>query len=185
MPETAAGPPRPPSAVRRLPRALYERFRHLLHELGKFGTVGAVAFGVDAAIYAYLIGPRDLEPLTAKTISTVLAATVAFVGNRFWTWRHRERSSLAREYGLYFSFNAIGLAIGLAVLWASHYWLGGIWPAVFGTTLADLVAGTIVGNALGSVFRFWSYRRFVFVEQQTPATTPQVLAPATDSSGNG
>ena len=34
-----------------------------------------------------------------------MAASLAFVGNRYWTWRERERTTLHREYGLYFGFN--------------------------------------------------------------------------------
>ena len=44
----------------------------------------------------------------------MVSATVAFLGNRFWTWRHRERSGIAREYSLYFLFNVVGLVIALA-----------------------------------------------------------------------
>jgi putative flippase GtrA len=136
----------------------------MVHELSKFGVVGAVAYGVDTTVYVMLL--LHLETLTAKTVATAIAATVAFIGNRFWTWRHRLRSGLAREYGLYFFFNAVGLGIALAVLATSHYGLGAVWP-VFQTTVADIIAGSVVGLAAGTVFRFWSYRRFVF-----PAVTP-------------
>ena len=168
-------------------RPAYERFRHLIHELGKFGTVGAVAFVVDTAVYAYLLR-TGLETLTAKTLTTVVSATVAFLGNRFWTWRNRERSGLAREYTLYFVFNVVGLAIGLAVLAISHYGLGSLWPGVFQTTIADLVAANIVGTAFGTLFRFWSYRRFVFLAPADAAgdlQTAQVEASTTDSSWKG
>jgi putative flippase GtrA len=142
---------------------LYARFRELLHELGKFGVVGGFAYLVDTAIFALLL-MLGTESLIAKTLATVVAATVAFVGNRFWTWRHRARSGIAREYGLYFTFNGIGLVISLAVLGASHYGLGAIWPEVFRTPLADLVAANVIGLAAGTAFRFWSYRRYVFPE---------------------
>jgi putative flippase GtrA len=90
-----------------------------------------------------------------------VAATAAFIGNRFWTWRDRERSGLRREYTLYFIFNAIGLLIALACLAISTYGLGAIWP-VFTEPLAENVSKQIVGGALGTVFRFWSYRNIVF-----------------------
>lgn len=141
-------------------RRLIGRFQHLFHELGKFGTVGGVAFVVDAAIFNTLYAMR-VEILTAGAVSTVVAATVAFLGNRFWTWRHRERSGLHREYVLYFLFNGVGLAIAVACLAVSRYGLGQIWP-VLQTQLADNVAKLGVGTALGTTFRFWSYRRFVF-----------------------
>jgi putative flippase GtrA len=153
---------------------LRDRFGHLVKELGKFGVVGGVAFVVDLVIFNLLISGADSPPLVAKTISTVIAATLAFVGNRFWTWRDRERSGLRREYLLYFVFNAIGLGIGLACLGISHYGLGSIWPSVFQTTLADNLSAQIVGTAVGTLFRFWSYRRFVFVDVAAAPQTPSV-----------
>ncbi|WP_348774373.1 GtrA family protein [Micromonospora sp. WMMD998] len=156
--------------------ALLHRFGHLIHELSKFATVGGFAFLVDFALFNYLASGRGMPPLAAKTISTVIAATVAFVGNRFWTWRHRQRSHPAREYALFFFFNAVGLGIAVACLAISHYGLGALWPEVFQTPLADNFASFIVGTGLGTLFRFWSYRRFVFVE----AGTPPVPAPSHD-----
>lgn len=156
----------------RLVHQLYQRFRDLIHELGKFGIVGIFAFGVDTGLYALLLWAGDMEgdrTLLAKTIATVVAATLAFIGNRFWTWRHRPRSGLAREYLLYFGFNAAGLGISLATVWATHWGLGEIWP-VFTSPAADVISGQIVGNAFATVFRFWGYRRFVFAE--APAEVP-------------
>ncbi|WP_433350792.1 GtrA family protein [Micromonospora sp. CA-111912] len=156
-------PPTRPGPV----RTLIDRFGHLVRELSKFATVGGVAFLIDFALFNYLVNVQGLEQVTAKTISTVIAASVAFVGNRFWTWRHRQRSNPAREYALFFFFNAVGLGIAVACLAISRYGLGALWPGVFQTTLADNVASFIVGTGLGTLFRFWSYRRFVFVEAGT------------------
>jgi putative flippase GtrA len=162
---------------------LYQRFRHRIHELGKFGIVGGVAYLVDTALFVVLV--LYMESLTAKTIAAIIAASIAFVGNRFWTWRHRARSGLAKEYALYFSFNTVGLVIALGFLWISHYWLGEIWPA-FQTPLADVVAANVVGLAAGTAFRFWSYRRFVF---KMPVSIPDPydasLAPASPTRPGG
>jgi putative flippase GtrA len=157
---------------------LYQRFRHLVHEMSKFGIVGLVAYVVDTTVFVVLV--LNLESLTAKTIATAIAATVAFIGNRFWTWRHRARSGLAREYGLYFFFNAVGLAISLAILGISHYGLGALWP-FFQTPLADVVAANVIGLAAGTIFRFWAYRRFVF----RPAPSPRPYATELATAGYG
>ena len=141
-------------------RRLYIRFQGILHELGKFGVVGAVAYLVDSGINALLL-TLGMETLFAKSIATVIAATLAFIGNRFWTWRHRPRSSLTKEYLLYFGFNAAGLGIQLATLGITHYGLGSVWP-IFTTPVADLIFAQIIGNGIATVFRFWAYRRFVF-----------------------
>ncbi|MFI7607132.1 GtrA family protein [Micromonospora sp. NPDC049366] len=162
-----------PSRTRRSPlRALLDRFGHLIHELSKFATVGGVAFLIDFALFNFLTAGQGMEQVTAKTISTVIAATIAFVGNRFWTWRHRQRNNPAREYALFFFFNGVGLGIAVAVLAISRYGLGSIWPSVFQTPLADNIASFVVGTGLGTLFRFWSYRRFVFVEAGTQ-TAPE------------
>jgi putative flippase GtrA len=152
------------------PPGLRSRLRALVHELSKFGTVGAIAFTIDLAIFNVLLG-MDVETLVAKTISTVIATTVAFAGNRFWTWRHRHHANMARQYTMFFVLNAIGLGIGLSCLAISHYGLGQIWP-VMQTRLADNISGQLVGTAVGTLFRFWSYRRFVF--RATPAHDPVI-----------
>jgi putative flippase GtrA len=162
LPTKQAQPPAEPSE-RPAPtglRALVGRFEHILREVGKFGVVGGVSFVVDVTIFN-LERYAGVEPLTAATISMVVAATVAFIGNRFWTWRDRERTSLRREYGLYFLFNLVGLGIALGCLAISTYGLGSHWP-VFKGTLAENIAKNVIGMALGTAFRFWSYRQIVF-----------------------
>ncbi len=158
--------PKPPGPVCGTPSATVSVISSA--RSSKFATVGGAAFLVDFTIFNYAVHAHGIEQLTAKTISTVIAATFAFVGNRFWTWRHREHRNPAREYALFFLFNAVGLGIGLACLGISHYWLGAIWPAVFRTVLADNIASFLVGTGLGTLFRFWSYRRFVFRDAGNP-----------------
>jgi len=154
----------------RLLVGLYNRLGHLVHELMKFGVVGGVAFVVDvgsfnALMYAGGDGPLHDEPLMAKTVSVVLGTTVAFAGNRQWTFRHRDRSRLRREYPLFFLLNGVGLLLALSCLGFSRYVLGLSGP------LADNIAANVVGMALGSVFRFWSYRRWVFPALLAPDVT--------------
>ncbi|MEU3453894.1 GtrA family protein [Micromonospora sp. NPDC006766] len=161
--------PGAPQTQQGLVGALLGRFGHLIRELSKFATVGGFAFVIDLVLFNYLASVQHTSPVVAKTVSTVVAATMAFLGNRFWTWRHRSRSNPAREYALFFLLNGVGLGIAVGCLTVSRYGLGAIWPHVFQTALADNVASFIVGTGLGTLFRFWSYRRFVFVE---PGTLP-------------
>jgi putative flippase GtrA len=137
--------------------AAYYRLGHLVRELMKFGVVGGVAFVVDIGVFNLLLNATD-KPLTSKTLSTVVATTVAYLGNRHWTFRRRNRSGVRREYTLFFLLNGVGLLIALACLATSHYLLD------FTSRLADNIAANVVGLALGTSFRFWSYRRFVFTQ---------------------
>ena len=148
----------------------------LLHELAKFGVVGAVAFVVDVTVFNLLrfhggAGVLYEKPLTAKVISTVVATIVAYLGNRFWTFRDRERVGYAREYALFFVFNAIGLLIAVTCLWFTHYVLGLTSP------LADNISANVIGLGLGTLFRFWAYRRWVFPEAAEDELTTELRQP--------
>ena len=83
-------------------------------------------------------------------VSTVVAASLAFLGNRFWTWRDRERTALHREYLLYFSFNLVGLLISAACSGSATTALGAVWP-VLQTPLADNISGKVIGVGLASI----------------------------------
>lgn len=154
-PTTATEPAATVSGPVRLLRSLEARVRDAFHELAKFGTVGALCFLIDISLFNVGLHVSD-KPLTSKIVSTVVAATIAFVLNRAWSFRHRQRSSVHREYALFFVLNAVGLVIAVSCLAISHYLLG------FESRLADNIAANGFGLVLGTTFRFWSYRRFVW-----------------------
>lgn len=149
-------------------RSLYAqaaaRVRDAFHEIAKFGTVGALAFVVDVSLFNISLHLAPHKPLTAKVISTVVAASVAFVLNRAWSFRHRQRSSVHREYALFFILNAVGLVIAVGCLGLSHYVFG------FHSRVADNVSANGFGLVFGTLFRFWSYRRFVWVAHDAVET---------------
>lgn len=150
----------PASLLARL-RATYEV---LVREVAKFGTVGAVAFVVDLLLYNVLVfgvpgladGVLHDSPLVGKVVATSTATVVSWLGNRLWTFRHRLSEPVAHEFGLFVFFNVVGLAIALAALGFSRYLLG------LESQLADNVSGNGIGLVLGTLFRFWAYRTFVF-----------------------
>jgi putative flippase GtrA len=151
-----------------LARSVWAQADRLLHEIAKFGVVGIGAFIIDIGLFNLLRfaggeGPMYDRPLTAKIVSVVVATTFAYFGNRYWTFRHRGRTSFGREYVLFFVLNGVGLAISVGCLWFSHYALG------LTSALADNISANVVGIALGTMFRFWSYRRWVFPEDAEAA----------------
>ena len=148
-------------------RALEARVRGLFSELAKFGTVGAISFLVDITVFNAVLAVID-KPLTAKVISTVFSATNAFLLNRAWSFKHRERTSVRREYALFFVLNAVGLSIALLCLAVSHYVLG------FESLTADNVA-KVFAIGLGTLFRFWAYRRFVFAGEPLDVDTSPLV----------
>ena len=162
-----------------LVRGLVARSRTLLTELTRFGIVGFLSLLVDLAVFNAVLAVLPHKPLTAKVISTLVSATNAFVLNRHWSFRERERThALGRELGLFMLLNGVGLALALACLALSHYVLG------FESRLADNLAANGFGLVLGTAFRFWSYRRFVWVAPVVVEPAPVLLAkvPAYDGA---
>src|SRR5262249_4726324 len=155
VPEPATGLPHAWANI----RERVTRTRTELHEIGKFGIIGMIAWVVDTGVFNPMLSLQG-NRYWAAVVSTTVSATVAFIGNRFWTWRDRPRSGLRREYVLYAFFNVVGLFISLACLGLSHEVLGSMWPQVFHTRLADNVAKQGVGLLLGTIFRLWSSRPF-------------------------
>jgi putative flippase GtrA len=156
-------------------RSLYARFAKLAHEVAKFGTVGLLAYILDTGTFNLLKydgGPVSHKVLTDKIISTSLAATFAYFANRHWTWRARARTGLGREYVLFFAFNGVGLGIALACLATSHYVLD------LRSGLADNVSANVIGTILGTLFRFWSYRRWVFLDAEEPLRSEEAASAA-------
>lgn len=135
--------------------------RRLGSEVAKFGTVGAGAFVIDVGLFNILrAGVLADSPLTAKTISVIVATTFAFVANRHWTYGDRARTGYGRETALFFATNAAALLISWACLAFTHYFLG------LDSQLADNISGNVIAVGLGTMFRFWVYRTWVFPSQQ-------------------
>jgi putative flippase GtrA len=134
----------------------YQRFRQLIHEGAKFGIVGLLGIFVTNLVFIPLHNWLRLGPLTSVTAATAMATVVTFLGNRHWSFAHREGAGTGREGATFFMLNGIGLLIQYAVLGFSNY--------VFGLTgkLENVIAVNI-GIGLGTLFRFWSYRKLVWV----------------------
>ena len=151
-----------PSPLARLRGAVDVLYREMI----KFGIIGAVSFVVDlggANLLWHTVLPTKIT--TAKIISGAAATLVAWVGNRAWTFRHRRNRPVAHEVSLFFGVNLVALGISTAVLAISHYGLG------YTGRLADNIA-TIVGIGIGTLFRFWTYRQFVFAHEPLAEDQP-------------
>src|SRR5437879_518421 len=129
-------------------------WRILLKELSAFGLVGAVGFVIDVTLFNLFF---DQGQIIAKTISTAVATCVTYVGNRYFSFSHRARSGIGRETSIFFSINLVTLAVSLAIIGFAEY------PLHFKHHVFAMNIVNIVTIGIGTVFRFWSYKRFVFL----------------------
>jgi putative flippase GtrA len=146
-------------------RSVRDAVRGIWREAAKFSAVGALAFVVDNGGYNLLVfglpggaegGPMGATPVQASVVATSAAALFSWAGNRYWTYRHQHREKVAHELGLFLVANGVGLAITAGTVFASRQLLG------LDSALSDNTA-RIFGWMLATLFRFYAYRRYVFV----------------------
>lgn len=73
-----------------------------------------------------------------------------------------------RETLGFFFFSGVALVIENGILAVSHYALD------FTSPLSDNIAKNVVGLGVGTLFRFWAYRNWVFRDRNGPAASASV-----------
>jgi putative flippase GtrA len=136
--------------------SLRRRFAELIPELAKFGLVGLAGSVVDLGGAAYLHGAVGIGPMISKGLSLTAAMVVTYLGSRFWTFRHRVNQALLREGILFAALNLVGLAIAECVIAVVSYGLD-----LRGTLAYN--AASVLGTGLGTIFRYFSYKKWVFL----------------------
>ena len=136
--------------------SLRKRFAELIPELTKFGLVGLAGAVVDLGGAAYLHGALGVGPMVSKGLSLTAATIVTYLGSRFWTFRHRMNQALLREGVLFAALNLVGLAIAECVIAFVSYGLD-----MKGTLAYN--AASVAGTGLGTIFRYFSYKKWVFL----------------------
>ncbi len=138
--------------------------RGVWREAAMFGTVGALAFVLDNGGYTLLVfgfpggggGPMRAVPVQASVIATGAATVFSWLANRYWTYRQRHRENVARELALFTFVNVIGMVITAGMVVLSRQMLG------LDSALSDNIARAC-GWFLATLFRFFTYRRYVFI----------------------
>ena len=97
----------------------YVRFRVLIHEIGKFGIVGIVSTIITFLLQNALYG--HVGPTTSVVVANAIATCFAFVGNRYWAFKHRKTANMGRETVLFVFFNVVGTLIQTAFVDFNHY----------------------------------------------------------------
>ncbi|CAM5635806.1 Membrane protein OS=Streptomyces microflavus OX=1919 GN=Smic_29720 PE=3 SV=1 [Streptomyces microflavus] len=136
--------------------ALRTRLDLLAREVAKFGAVGAMGLLVNmGAFNLYPAHHEELPVVRASLLATFVAVLFNYVGYRYWTYRDRDKTGRTRELTLFLLFSAVGAVIETGVLYLATYgfdWNTPVQSNVF----------KIVGIGIATLFRFWSYRTWVF-----------------------
>lgn len=138
--------------------------RRLFRELAKFGAVGGAGLLVNLGVFNLVRHVTDLPVVRASVIATVVAIVFNYIGFRYFTYRDRDKSGRTRELTLFLLFSVVGLVIENGLLFAATYGFG--WDTPLQSNVFKFL-----GIGVATLFRFWSYRTWVF---RTLPATPAV-----------
>ncbi|MEH0578254.1 MULTISPECIES: GtrA family protein [Streptomyces] len=163
--------------------------KRLFRELAKFGAVGGAGVLVNLGVFNLVRHLTDLQVVRASVIATVVSIVFNYVGFRYFTYRDRDKSGRTKELTLFLLFSMVGLVIENGLLFAATYGFG--WDSPLQSNVFKFV-----GIGIATLFRFWSYRTWVFralpakeavadaesflaAAEQTRPRPPEPQAPAT------
>lgn len=150
--------------------SLAERLRGIRAEVLKFAVVGLSGVVVNFLVFWVCINGIGLASLRSNVVATLVAITTNYLGYRYWLYRDRDAASRKREITLFLLFSGAGMLIETGLLGFTVYVLGL-------DSHVEQIAAKVFGLALGTAFRFVSYRTWVFKAlPEEPAAAPVATA---------
>jgi putative flippase GtrA len=131
----------------------------------RFAVVGGISFAITTSLnYGLKITVLNRNPVTALVIGVLVATIFSYVASREWSFDTRGGRERQHEAALFFLISAIALGLNALPMWISRYVLDLQVPNVslFTQEVADFVSGMIVGTLLGTLFRWWGLKKWVF-----------------------
>ncbi|AIA03994.1 GtrA family protein [Streptomyces noursei] len=135
--------------------ALRSRLEALTREVVKFGAVGGAGVVVNFAVFNLVRHLTELPVVRASIVATVVATVTNYVGYRYFAYRDRDKRGRTRELTLFLLFSVVGLVIENGILYAATYGFG--WDSSLQSNVFKFL-----GIGIATLFRFWSYRTWVF-----------------------
>jgi putative flippase GtrA len=155
--------------------------RGLYAEMLKFGVVGTVGVIADVSSSNLLWKFTGLGHTVASVGGTLVATVTAYIGNRYWVFRHRPADARRREMALFALISLVGLIIENSFVFVADHVLG------FHSIAAANVAKFIFGLPVAGVFRFTTSHLLVFPEAHAAGAEvgPQTGSEGTADDGDG
>ncbi|WP_327703153.1 GtrA family protein [Streptomyces decoyicus] len=135
--------------------ALRSRLEALVREVAKFGAVGGAGVVVNFVVFNLVRHLTEVPVVRASIIATVVATGTNYLGYRYFTYRDRDKLGRTKELTLFLLFSAIGLVIENGLLYVATY--GFHWDSPLQSNIFKFL-----GIGVATLFRFWSYRTWVF-----------------------
>ncbi|WP_033293255.1 GtrA family protein [Amycolatopsis jejuensis] len=137
-------------------------------ELVRFAVVGGISFVITLTVtYGLKFTVLRTHPVTALIVGVLIATIFSYVANREWAFRTRGGRERAHEAALFFLISGVALGLNAVPQWISRYALHLQVPHVtlLAQETADFVSGMILGTLLGTLFRWWAFKKWVFPKE--------------------
>ncbi|MFG2848550.1 GtrA family protein [Kitasatospora sp. NPDC048296] len=139
-----------------------QKMRGLTGEVVKFGIVGLGGVVINFAVFWVCINGLGLASLRSNIAATVIAIATNYLGYRYWLYRDRDAASRKREITLFLVYSGIGMLIETGVLGFTVY-------VLHLDSHYEQLGAKVIGLGVATVFRFFSYRTWVFKAEPEPA----------------
>ncbi|MGB4136597.1 MAG: GtrA family protein [Microbacterium sp.] len=141
-----------------------QRLRRLVGVGSRFLIVGGISTLIEIGVFNLVVYGFGWDLVTGKIVASLVALVNAYIGNREWAFRGRDRRGRGAEIVLFIVVNAVCTALGAGLVWLGvEGWrlASGGEPGAFAVNLVNLISIAIV-----VLFRFVLYHKVVF---RTPA----------------
>lgn len=136
------------------------RLRRLAGVGSRFLVVGAISTVVEIAAFNLFVFMLGWDPVVSKVVASLVALINAYIGNREWAFRHRDRRGRFSEIVLFLVTNGVCTLLGAGLVWLGVEALElivGHATGAFALNVVNLISIVIV-----VVFRFVLYHKVVF-----------------------
>ena len=136
------------------------RIRRLAGVGSRFLVVGALSTLIEVGVFNLLVYVWGWDVVTAKVVASLVALMNAYIGNREWTFRHRDRRGRVSEVTLFLVTNAVCTAIGAVLVWVGVEAVASILGREPGAVAVNVVNLTSI--VIVVLLRFVLYHGIVF-----------------------
>ncbi|WP_423494744.1 GtrA family protein [Microbacterium esteraromaticum] len=139
---------------------IHPRLRRLASVGSRFLIVGGISTLIEIGVFNLLVYAMDVDVVWAKIIASLVALVNAYIGNREWTFRHRDRRGRVNEMVLFVLVNVACTGLGALLLWVGVETAAVVLGRNAGPVTVNVI--NLASIAIVVVVRFLLYHGLVF-----------------------
>src|SRR5690606_18665473 len=93
------------------------RLRRIAGVGSRFLVVGGISTLIEVGVFNLLVYAWGWDVVSAKIAASLVALINAYIGNREWTFRHRDRRGRVSEVVLFLATNLVCTLLGAGIVW--------------------------------------------------------------------